>query len=123
MLLPVDGGLLLVRRAIPPIGQLALPGGFINLGESWQEAAARELFEETGIRITSSEIEDYCVRSTPPPDTMLIVFGLARPRRAADLEPFVANDEVSERVIAPAPTSLAFALHTDVMARWFSRRA
>lgn len=49
-LLPVDGGLLCVRRAIPPaVGQLALPGGYIDLAETWQGAAARELFEETGI--------------------------------------------------------------------------
>src|SRR6476659_9743246 len=41
VLVPVDGGLLLVRRAIPPVGQLALPGGYINLGESWEEAGAR----------------------------------------------------------------------------------
>jgi ADP-ribose pyrophosphatase YjhB (NUDIX family) len=40
---------LLVRRNIEPqIGQLALPGGYMNLGETWQQAGARELFEETG---------------------------------------------------------------------------
>jgi 8-oxo-dGTP pyrophosphatase MutT (NUDIX family) len=39
-----------VRRAIPPARDtLALPGGFIDYGESWQNAAARELREETGI--------------------------------------------------------------------------
>lgn len=49
LLLPVDDGLLVIRRAIEPRkGQLALPGGFIDLGESWQAAAARELREETG---------------------------------------------------------------------------
>jgi NADH pyrophosphatase NudC (nudix superfamily) len=50
VILPVDNGVLLVRRAIEPRkGLLAFPGGFINYGESWQTAAARELFEETGI--------------------------------------------------------------------------
>src|SRR5215813_3436542 len=57
LLLPVDDGLLLIRRNIEPqMGKLALPGGFINLGESWQMAAARELFEETGIEIDAKEI-------------------------------------------------------------------
>ena len=35
-LLPVEGGLLCVRRAIPPgAGKLALPGGFIDVHETW----------------------------------------------------------------------------------------
>lgn len=37
-------GLLLVRRKIPPFaGELALPGGFVDWGESWQEGLSREL--------------------------------------------------------------------------------
>src|SRR5579872_1926321 len=47
LLLPViDGartGLLVVRRAIPPVGKLALVGGFVEDHESWQAGAAREL--------------------------------------------------------------------------------
>src|SRR4051794_25248089 len=56
-LLPVDAGLLVVRRTIEPqSGCLALPGGFIDLGESWREAAARELFEEAGVRTDPGEL-------------------------------------------------------------------
>jgi ADP-ribose pyrophosphatase YjhB (NUDIX family) len=37
-LVPVDNGLLVVRRGIQPgRGRLALRGGYINLGETWQE--------------------------------------------------------------------------------------
>src|SRR5688572_992089 len=57
VLLPVDGGLLTIRRSIEPKkGMLALPGGFINYGESWQQGGARELYEETGIQIDAAEI-------------------------------------------------------------------
>ncbi|MCU0491785.1 MAG: NUDIX domain-containing protein, partial [Chloroflexaceae bacterium] len=39
---PVDAGLLTVRRAISPgFGELALPGGYINHGETWEAAATR----------------------------------------------------------------------------------
>lgn len=38
VLLPVENELLVIRRNIPPVGRLALPGGFIEVGETWQKA-------------------------------------------------------------------------------------
>ncbi len=44
--------ILWLRRGIAPaIGQWALPGGYMESGETPQEAASRELEEETGIRV------------------------------------------------------------------------
>ena len=41
---------LLIKRGLPPYeGMWALPGGFINLDESLEEGARRELVEETGV--------------------------------------------------------------------------
>jgi 8-oxo-dGTP diphosphatase len=46
-------GVLMVRRKNPPFkGHLALPGGFVEIGETVEEAARRELAEETGIEAT-----------------------------------------------------------------------
>src|SRR4029079_9297124 len=65
VLLPVGDGLLTIRRGIPPqLGKLALPGGFMELGETWQESAARELREETGIVVAPAGFTVFDVAST-----------------------------------------------------------
>jgi ADP-ribose pyrophosphatase len=51
-----DGKVLLVRRGRPPaIGQWAIPGGNVKLGETLQQAAEREILEETGIVIRAKD--------------------------------------------------------------------
>lgn len=47
---------LLVRRSLPPSRDLwAIPGGKVEIGETLQEAAEREILEETGIIIKARE--------------------------------------------------------------------
>ena len=50
------GAVLLVKRGkAPSDGKWAIPGGSVELGETLQQAAEREIFEETGIRIRAVE--------------------------------------------------------------------
>jgi ADP-ribose pyrophosphatase YjhB (NUDIX family) len=120
-LLPVDDGLLCIRRAISPgQGRLALPGGYIDLSETWQQAAARELFEETGIVIDPGEVEHFRTQSSTLGDGVILVFGCARPQRLADLPPFVPTHETSEMVVIRSPQELAFPLHTKAIRDYFS---
>ncbi len=122
VLVPVDAGLLAVRRAIEPgLGKLALPGGFVNAGESWQAAGAREVAEETGLRLDPEELRLFAVHSTPAPANNILIFALAQPRAAAALAVFTANAEVSELAVLNTPRTLAFPLHTRVLADYLGR--
>jgi ADP-ribose pyrophosphatase YjhB (NUDIX family) len=119
-LLPVDRGLLVVRRSIEPqSGKLALPGGFIDVGETWQQAAARELFEETGIHADPEKIELFDVLSAPG---VLLVFGLAPATAAGALPPSVPTAETEGWYLIHEPAELAFPLHTAVAKAFFARR-
>jgi 8-oxo-dGTP diphosphatase len=47
-----DGKIVLIRRKNPPFqGQYALPGGFVDVGETVEQAVIREAKEETGLDI------------------------------------------------------------------------
>jgi ADP-ribose pyrophosphatase YjhB (NUDIX family) len=46
------GGIVLIKRKNPPYGW-AIPGGFVDYGESLEDAALREAREETSLEVTS----------------------------------------------------------------------
>ncbi len=123
VLLPIDDtGLLLVRRTQEPqAGRWALPGGFIETGETWQEAGAREVFEETGYRVDPAGITLFDTRSAP--DGTLLVFGLAPAQSSRSLPPFTASSETSEAMTATGPMDLAFSTHTETADRYWKEIA
>ncbi len=79
-----DGQFLLIRRRNPPFaGRLALPGGFVDVGEPVEAACRREVREETGVEL--GRLELVGVYSNPDRDprghTCSVVF-MGRIRRA-----------------------------------------
>lgn len=120
LVLPVDDGVLVIRRGIPPSGKLALPGGYVDHGESWQAACARELREETNVVIDPAGIRERRVLSAP--DGTLLVFGQAPRVAERSLPAFSPTSETSERLVVRAPMDLAFPLHTQVLREFFARR-
>lgn len=75
VIVDIGGKIVLINRKNPPYGW-AIPGGFIDYGERAEDAASREIKEETGLQITG--LTQFHVYSDPKRDprfhTITIVF-------------------------------------------------
>lgn len=65
IIIEISGRILLIERINPPPGK-ALPGGFVDYGESLEAAAAREAREETSLDVQL--IEQFHTYSAPDRD-------------------------------------------------------
>lgn len=117
LLVPFGDGLVVARRNIEPQkGTLVLPGGYLDLDETWQEGAVRELYEETGIQVVASEITLYDVSNGL--DNTLVISGLAARQPRSCLKPF-SSDETQEIALIEEPVELGFPLHNLLVRRYF----
>ena len=111
--------LVLIRRKNPPPGW-ALPGGFVDAGETVEEAAVREALEETSLWVEL--VRQFHVYSDPARDprghTVSVVF-IGR----AQGEPRAADDAAEARTfpVDALPQELAFD-HGRILADYLNRR-
>lgn len=117
-------GLLVIRRGIQPgRGQLAIVGGFVDAEEAWQSAGAREVLEESGIKIDPDGLTPFWFTSTEPRPNRVLLFATSAPIQSTDIPAFDATDETTERGVVFGPAGLdevfAFDLHAQAARRWF----
>jgi 8-oxo-dGTP diphosphatase len=117
VLIAWEGGVLLGKRAIDPgLGRWSFPSGYVDRGEVLEEAARREVLEETGldVRITGL-VGVYSSAGNP-----VILVAYAGELASGTLEP---GPEVSE--LAPFPPdqlpTMAFAHDDRIVADWLAR--
>lgn len=120
ILIEIPGrGVVLIQRKYPPHGW-ALPGGFVEVGETLEAAARREALEETGLAVEL--LRQFHTYSDPDRDprghTVSTVF-LAR----ATGEPRAADDAAAVAVfpLDALPSPLAFD-HARILEDYGSRR-
>lgn len=125
-------GILIQQRNIEPAkGQWALPSGYINHGETWEEAAVRENFEEMNLESTIEDYDLYGLRK--PASGNMLIFCHQFPeydgtdtspngRRILKLiEDFKPNEEVSALGIYYGDQELAFPTHNECAAQFLLR--
>jgi NAD+ diphosphatase len=112
---------LLGRQAAWPVGRYSTIAGFVEPGESLEDAVAREVLEETGI--TVDQIEYHSSQPWPFPSSLMLGFtahalNLEIARRDDELEDaqwFTREDLKSGRPLVPPSVSISFRL----IEHWF----
>ena len=113
-------GIVLIERRNPPPGW-ALPGGFVDYGESLEAAAVREAKEETGLDVELvRQLHTYSDPARDPRRHTLSTVFVARARG----RPIAADDAAKVGVFTEAdlPEPLAFD-HARILADYFRWRA
>ena len=116
-IIEVRGGIVLVRRRYPPPGW-ALPGGFVEYGESTAAAAVREAREETGLAVSLTEL--FHVYSDPQRDPRRHTIATVYIGTASGVP--VGGDDAAEAGVFTAdalPAPLAFD-HARILADYFT---
>lgn len=116
---------LLGRQANWPAGRYSTIAGFVEPGESLEDAVAREVFEETGVRIASAHY--HSSQPWPFPSSLMVGFEaqaatLAITRRDAELEDarwFSRADIAAGTPMLPTATSISYRL----IETWFDAGA
>ncbi len=115
-------GCIVIRRGFEPFrGSWALPGGFVEYGETVEDAARREALEETGLEIELLQL--LGVYSDPTRDprghTASIVY-IARPTGGT----LTAGDDAAETAFATSPSQLPMAFdHGEIITQAFAAAA
>jgi ADP-ribose pyrophosphatase YjhB (NUDIX family) len=117
---------LLIRRGVPPAqGQWALPGGFMDAGESPEEALAREVQEEAGIVVqVGALLAIHPLMVDEENRGVVLAFAVNAADQCLETT-LIAGDDVTDarwfRYDA-LPAKLAFASTQALLAQWAARR-
>ena len=111
--------LMLVERGKegdPGFGKPALPGGYINENETYQEALIRELKEELNVDVRLDQVGEWVRVYTSKTSNRLIIAASVDYLLASELPPFIPNPEARSRILRSVTSrfdDLAFPIHVQ----------
>ena len=109
-----DGKVLMIRRATDlGYGQWGLPGGYVDRGEVVERAAAREVMEETGLKVDVGDL--IGLFSEPGNPVMVAVYAARETGGALTAGPEALEVEFFDLDRLP---DLAFPRDREVLAKW-----
>ena len=118
IIIEIGEKIVLIERKYPPPGW-ALPGGFVDYGESFEQAAVREALEETGIAVT--DLRQFRTYSNPGRDARMHTASTVFIARGEGV-PIAADDAASAALFSREELpELAFD-HATILADYFSDR-
>jgi 8-oxo-dGTP diphosphatase len=88
--------LLIKRKNDPFKNHLALPGGFVDVGETVESACLRELYEETNLKLNYSDLNLIGVYSEPDRDPKRATISIAYYAKLSAIEDVIAGDDALE---------------------------
>lgn len=112
-------GWLIEQRGIEPKkGGWALPGGFVNFGETWQQAIVRELQEEVGLETKESDFKLFDIVTVGNGNMLIFV---THKGVNSDQIKFEVNHEVMavQYPILPNHLELCFPSHNEMWAKFY----
>jgi ADP-ribose pyrophosphatase YjhB (NUDIX family) len=111
-------GIILIKRKNPPFGW-ALPGGFVDYGETLEAAAVREAKEETALDITLTEqLHTYSDPERDPRQHTISTVFIAKGKGT----PIARDDAVAINVFTEKEIDFSLAFdHERILSDYFKR--
>lgn len=111
-----DESLVAIERKYPPLG-LALPGGFVDIGETTTVAAVREAKEETGLDVGIVELVGVFDKPTRDPRRHVVSIAYRARPLDQNVKPVAGDDAKNIVIVKPGENILWAFDHKEIVRR------